>query len=545
MAALPKKVEEYGLLEQHMATLGDTEQMHMMRVLGKEDLYFFLRYILSTRDWKDPEDESRSFWDKQWLLDRCREVQFDSEGVLDIWARYHGKSTIKTFGFSIFCMLSNPNITIGVFSVTKQVADGFVNQCKFELESNELLQALYPDRFHAEPRKQADRWTVEKGFTIKRPLNLKDCTMRGFGLVDTSFTGHRILHAIYDDAVNEQSVTSPDMVEKVNERWELSLNVGMPGSKRYYIGTFYAHGDSYHHMASRGVRLRLYPCYEVETDKSEFDPQSGLPLTLSHDRDKGGVLFSAEHLEKEEKLMGPNTFGVQMLCDPNAGALAGFKQEWIQYYQSHPDEQRKHCNVIITVDPASDKKKGSSKTAIWVIGLGDDKNYYILDVVLDRLNLYERTETLFQLVARWHPQEVRYERYSMQADIPHIEYVQEQRNFRFPIVEVGGGLSKDDRIGRLVPLFANRKVYFPEQIWYAERDSGETVNLIDYWTRTEYLVFPNAMEKDGLDSMSRICEKDMFLPWPRPRDYGQTHDSWKRQLREQWEKPQTTSWMAE
>lgn len=542
---LPKSLDDYLVLDQLLAELKDQKKIvewsHLMRRNGKKDLYFLLRYILSTSKWKNPEDAKQSFWNKQWLLDRCREVQFDSENVLDIWARYHGKSTIKTFGFMIQVLLNYPNATVGVFSVTKMVADSFVNQVKFELESNELLQGLYPDRFYAEPRKEAGIWTVEKGFTIKRPLNLKDASMRGFGLVDTSFTGHRISHAIYDDAVNEQSVSTADMVEKVNERWELSLNVGMPGSKRYYIGTFYAHGDSYHHMAQRGVRLRLHPCYKVKEEESVYDKASGLPVSLVHDYDDA-VLFSSEHLLKEEKLMGPGTFGVQMLCDPNAGALAGFRHDWIQYYSESPDRLRKKCSVVICIDPASEKKKHNSRTAMWVLGLGDDENYYILDAVIDRLDLHQRTEALFRLVAQWRPNQVRYERYSMQADIQHIEYVQEQQSFRFPITEVGGNLSKDDRIQRLVPLFANRKVYFPAQLWYRQLEDDKMVNITERFIHDEFLVFPNSMEKDGLDALSRICEKDIHLPWPRPRQFDKNEDAWLKELRKKQRKP-VKDWM--
>ena len=540
---LPRTLSDYDILEESLKLCDNPNTvMHVTREMASKDLYFLLRYVLSTSKWKNPEDKSKSFWDHPWLLDRCREVQFDGEDVLDVWARYHAKSTIKTFGFSILAMIQNPNVTIGVFSVTKQVADGFVGQVKFELESNQMLKLLFPEIFWDKPENEARTWTEAKGFTIKRPLNLKDVTMRGFGLTDTSFTGHRILHAIYDDAVNEQSVTTSDMVDKVNSRWELSLNVGMPGAKRYYIGTFYAAGDSYHHMASRGLRLRLHPCYEIEEDKSEREPETGLPISLSHDYKKP-VLFSADHLLKEERLMGDSTFGVQMLCDPNAGALAGFKRENIQWYKTDPSKVARLGTVYILVDPASEKKKHNSRTAMWVIALGRDGNYYVLDAVFDRLDLHQRTQTLFDLVARWKPYEVRYEKYSMQADIEHIRYVQDQRGYHFQIQPVGGSLSKDDRISRLVPLFANRQVYFPEHIWYQQADGGQIVDLIDDFVHKEYLVFPNAMEKDALDSLSRICETDLPLIWPQEnRPSKDDHNSWKKEFMKK--EPEKQSWMA-
>jgi len=541
---LPVSLGFYKSLEARMAKLPEREWMHTARLLASEDLYFLLRYILSTRSWVNPEDPTKSFWDHPWLLDRCREVQFDSDRVLDIWARFHCKSTIKTFAESIRRILKNPNLTVGIFSVTKSVADEFVGQIKFELESNELLRGLFPDVLYWEPQKESQRWTLEKGFVVKRNMNLKDATVRGFGLLDTSFTGHRIAYAVYDDAVNESNVTTPDMVDKTTKKWELSLATGMPGSTESYIGTFYAHGDTYHDIAGRGIRLRLHPCFEIDYKKSTFDPDTGLPLKLVHDRSKGGVLFSQEYLEALEKTMGTGTFGIQLLCDSNAGVATGFKLEWLKYYGQDPYDLRPHVNTIITVDPAGEKKKHSSSTAMWVWGLGKDKNYYILDGVVDKLNLAERTDKLFELVERWEPDDVRYEKYSFQGDIEHIRYVQDRRNFRFNVTEVGGSLSKDDRIERLIPLFSSGRVYLPEHIFYYNSEA-QHVDLIDQWVKSEYLTFPNTQHKDGLDSMSRIAEPDMQMPWPRRTDYGKRSDAWRRELHKNSTAAPGTTWMSQ
>lgn len=538
---LPVNLDQYADLKSYLEQCSEREWMEMMRYMAAEDLYFLLRFVLSTRDWKDPENEGRSFWEKQWLIDRCREIQFESDDVVNIWARFHCKSTVQTFAESIRAMLHNPNLTIGIFSVTKGVADEFVSQVKRELEGNELLRGLFPDKLYWDPQKESDRWTVEKGFVIKRPLNLKDATLRGFGLLDTSFTGHRIGRALYDDAVNESNVTTPEMIEKTNNRWELSLATSFPGSVRSTIGTFYAHGDTYHHMASRGQELRLHPCFEINEEASQYDEDTGLPLKLAHHRDRP-VLFSREYLESLESTMGEGTFGIQLLCDPNAGEVLGFQHDWLRFYSSPPARLRGSVNTIITVDPAGEKKKDSTYTAMWVWGLGRDKNYYILDGVVDRLNLTERTDRLFDLVGRWNPQQVRYERYSMQADIQHIQYVQEKQNFRFPIIEVKGNLSKDDRIARLIPLFQEGRIYFPEHLYYLDTESKHR-DLIRELINREYVVFPNTPFKDGLDSMSRICEPEMHLPWPRSKQEMNANDAWRLSLREN-SKEQQGTWMS-
>jgi hypothetical protein len=70
-------------------------------------------------------------------LDRCKEVQANPDGHLDLWAREHYKSTIITYGKTIQDVLAshgeNPlsewrgeELTVGFFSVTRPLAKGFL-----------------------------------------------------------------------------------------------------------------------------------------------------------------------------------------------------------------------------------------------------------------------------------------------------------------------------------------------------------------------------------------------------------------------------------
>ena len=541
---LPTTIAEYRGAVEELSKLPDMEQMRAMREWGKRDLYFLVRYIMDTRQWPHPENKNLNLFENQWILNRCRDIQYDSHEVLNIWSRYHCKSTLMTFAFTIFNLIQNPNETIGIFSVTKGIADEFVGQIKTELETNELLIALYPDRFYQNPDKDSPRWTIDRGFITKRTIeSLKDASVRGFGLVGSNFTGHRLSITIWDDAVNEQNVTSSDMVMKTDKAWELSLNVGFPGTRRYAIGTFYAAGDTYHTMANRGFRLRMHPCYRIDRENSRFEKGTGLPIDVKYHKDES-VLYSKKHIDSEEVKMGPTTFAIQMLCNPNAGDIAGFRYEWFRTYDNDPADIRSDGNAIILVDPANDKKKDASFTAMWVVLLSDDGNYKILDAVIDRLNLAERTNTLFDLVHLWNPLEVRYERYSFQADIDHIKHVMNERNHFFLIHEVKGSLKKNDRIARLIPLFRAAKIYFPKSM-LRERVDGEEVDLTRWFRDREFLQFPNALQKDGLDALSRLCENDLPLPWPRLRSSARKKtDSWRKELYIPVDKNSGTSWMA-
>jgi hypothetical protein len=110
-------------------------------------------------------------------------------------------------------------------------------------------------------------------------------------------------------------------------------------------------------------------------------------------------------------------------------------------------------NLVILVDAASSKKKGSDYTAMWCLGLGSDRKVYIHDMLRDRLSLTERADILMAWHRKWQPMAVGYEQYGMMADIEHIRSVQDNENYRFDITPLGGTMAKNDRIRRLVPWF--------------------------------------------------------------------------------------------
>lgn len=222
----------------------------------------------------------------------------------------------------------------------------------------------------------------------------------------------------------------------------------------------------------------------------------------------------------------------QILLNPKADALQGFKREWLRFYKIKPAR----TNNYILVDAASSKKKGSDYTAMWVVGLGTDGNYYALDIVRDRLNLTERTERLFALHRKWKPKQVRYEKAGMQADIEHIKSEQEQQSYRFDVTEVGVTTKKIDRIGRMIPIFEQGRFYLPHSLHVTDYQKM-VVDLVHTFVEEEYLPFPVGIHDDALDALARIAEPDLRLAWPKeelmslryippPRRAGENSVAW-------------------
>lgn len=469
-----------------MKECSEAERIARLRALCRTDLYFLLRYGCGRRDIEN-----------EWYFARCREVQASPNGHLDLWAREHGKSSIITFGMSIFDILNDPEVTIGIFSHTRPIAKGFLRQIKREFESNENLKEWFSDILWANPHKEAPKWSEDDGIVVKRQGNPKESTIEAWGLVDGQPTSKHFRVRNYDDIVVPASVTTPEMIAKTTEHWELSDNLGVEGGVFRVAGTRYHYNDTYGEMIRRGVvSSRIYPC--TKDGSENFDPDNC-------------ALMSPETLIDKRRKQGQYTFGTQMLLNPKGDSSQGFKREWLCYSQTQPSRQG--LNVYILCDPANSKKKRSDWTCFWVLGLGRDRNYVALDVIRDKLNLSQRADTLFDLHEKWLPLAVGYEEYGLQADIQFIEHLQVERNYRFKITPLGGSISKPDRIKRLLPVFEQGRLYLPLSKHRTLYDGG-TVNLIDVFVEEEYAAFPVCVHDDMLDCLARIEDPEFKTKWP-------------------------------
>ena len=90
----------------------------------------------------------------------------------------------------------------------------------------------------------------------------------------------------------------------------------------------------------------------------------------------------------------------------------------------------------------------------------------------------------------------------------------DRRNYRFDIKELGGQVSKKDRIQRLVPLVEEHRLYLPSKVPYVALDGKE-------YDMTRVLVkemedWPFGQHDDLVDALSRVF--DVKLPSAREQD---------------------------
>jgi len=487
------------------------------RALCRVDRFFLLTHVLKRVDAFDP-----------WIYARCREVEANTDGYLDLWAREHYKSTVITFAGAIQEIILDPDITICLFSHTKGIARKFFTQVKEELERNVELQQLFPDIFWEKPSKEAPRWSDEKGIVVKRKSNAKEATLEAHGLVDGQPTSAHFSLRIYDDTVTKESVSTPEQVAKTTSAWELSDNLGArqangDAGRAWHIGTRYHFADTYKEIIDRGVcKLRIYPA----TD-------DGLP-------NGNPVFLSKSAWDEKKKTQGPATIACQMLQNPAAGTEAMFQKDHLRFIDIRPNT----VNIYIMCDPASSKKKGSDRTAMPVIAVDAQRNKILIDGYHHKMNLQERWGALSGLRRFWMRQpgvqavHVGYERYGMRSDLDYFEEQMLLTNDAFAITElawVGGeaGNSKVDRIQRLYPDFAKGRFYLIEQNdnetsnQKRMRESGQLYRILKPVRRRdhegnvyalnkgfldEYLTYPFAVHDDLLDACSRLYDMEYQPP---------------------------------
>ena len=275
------------------------------------------------------------------------------------------------------------------------------------------------------------------------------------------------------------------------------------------------------HLIERGWQTLILPAYFerktiIEVNKKKW--------TCEQDSYLHEERIGEDELDAKLQELGMQGFVGQYLQRPSPEGGGEFQARHVQYYNNFSRKFTAHgMNVYILYDPANSKKNKRSAdpdyTAMVVVGLANDNNYYILDLVRDRLNPTERVNLLFELHMKWSktsgkPPRVAIEQYGMMTDSFYMTKEMDERNYRFPIIEVKGQIAKEDRIRKLIPLFENNRVYLPRQILYDSID-GSQQELTEKFVKDELLVFPVGRHDDMLDAFARILDKDLNTQFPK------------------------------
>lgn len=458
--------------------------------LCKNDLYFLLRYGMN-----------KPFMEHDWWFDRCREVQLNPNGYLDLWFREGGKSSIITIGLTIQDVLNDPEITVGIFSHTKGIAKSFLRVIKQEFENNALLKRLFPLILYQNPSADSPKWSEDMGITVIRKGNPPEATIEAHGLVDGSPTGRHFQLRVYDDVCTAESVSTAEQMRKVLDALDMSNNLGKRGGIRRMIGTRYKLGDAYEEYIKRGiVKPRIYPA----TDNGRVD---GIPR-----------LFSQEEWDDKISQMSSAIISSQMLQNPLAEDSVIFQPDWFQLWPA--DKELPNFDAVFqSFDGAFSEKTSADDSCLLTLGLfkaNEGSNKYsvmVLDCFMERWNYPDmRDEVLRQYMNRFGANDKLVDGIIVEDKSSGSALIPELRRAGIAVWPYHpGALDKTARANLVSHLVRDGYLWIPES--RNAKRKGYPMSWLSKW-HEQMLYFPSVKHDDGVDALVQalsVLDKNGFL----------------------------------
>jgi hypothetical protein len=289
-------------------------QWNHLRWLALNDLYFLIVHILEIPN-----------VNTQWHVDYIGEINRNYDNIIDLATRGSGKSVMKTYGKLLQEILKDPDSTHCIFSHTKPIAKDFLFKIKSTFENHEKLRWLFPDVIWENPERDAPKWSLDRGITVKRKnVTRGEATIECSGMVDGQPTGKHYDWIWYDDIQKEQ--VSEYMIEQIEQSFDtsLGLSAGKP-AKWTMTGVFFRGGSIYEQLLERKVGLaRIRPAVN---------------------KDCTSPIWTDEHCRATMRSLKPGNWACEYLMDPTMKeANEGFQKEWLRYHKGLSAEDLNSCN---------------------------------------------------------------------------------------------------------------------------------------------------------------------------------------------------------
>lgn len=339
------------------------------------------------REWTDFRAFDGPYF--RWLCDTLGA----SEGMTLILLPRGSLKTTMMEHLALWLLIQNPEIQLGIGSQSKTLANKILLKIKRmvgEKAHNGLFfHEVWPEIFWTEPEKESKVWREDallfrhqEGAVIK-----KEFTMETFCL-DPVPTGSRFTDIILDDAVTDETVATPELIQKTIERFDQLMFVGDHLNRLLVPGTRYDDADLFGKLQGNAmwtvlkrplVDPALAERYGEEDDRAllfperfTWDPEKAKAFNKGKKR---GVRMVDLKRVRYGTDMSEYIWSCQMLLDPISKGSARYKEEWIreikygdgEFLDNFGDREEKgkfHGECFIFVDPAISKKEDACETAI-------------------------------------------------------------------------------------------------------------------------------------------------------------------------------------
>lgn len=393
--------------------------------------------------------------------------------------RGHLKSTLVTIGYSVQSIINNPNVRVLILSATWEIAVDFLTEIKRHIRENETIHRLFGDL-----TENAEEWSADRITLRRTDQNIKGPTVKAAG-IDTNLVGSHPDLIIIDDAHNRDNSQTADQIEKVINRFRDCIDLLEPGGQLIVIGTRWNLIDLYgwiqdkdNHM-NQDFDVMVKTAYEGNIETGE----GFTPLWPQK--------FDLKELQTRLRADGWYQFSSQYLNNPVPEEDATFRRDMFQNYDPL-DIRGKEMTKIMTIDPAISLEKTADYSAIITCGVDTFGNIFVLDIWRGHVQPSELIDKIFEINSNFHPNHIGLETVAYQKALAYsIKEQMQIRNKYLPITEIQPHeRSKDQRIKGLQPLYANKKIFHPQN------------HRMKFYFEDELANFPRGGHDDMIDAFS-------------------------------------------
>ena len=381
-----------------------------IRLLAEANFEYFIRLVVPKNVFGMVHQELC-----QWMT---RSERKDHQLIL--LPRDHCKSRYAGF-LALWELTRDPTKRILYISNTSTLAEkqlGFIK----DIMTSSIYRRYWPEMVHEEEGKRK-RWTTTE-IAVDHPKRaaegIRDPSIMTAGLT-TSIVGLHFDIAILDDVVTGDNAYTEEGRSKVNRQYSFLASIEGAEAREVVVGTRYHPKDLYNEMLSmtysifddEGNEIDKESVYEIfEREVEDRGDGSGQFLWPRQQREDGKWYGFDQKIwqTKFAKYLDKTQFFAQYYNKPNAateGAIARgcfqyFEPQHLKQSQGHWFLNGKRINLIAAVDFSYTLSLRSDYTAIAIVGIDQDRNYYVLD--LDRYktkSIKEHFTHLLELHKRW------------------------------------------------------------------------------------------------------------------------------------------------
>jgi phage terminase large subunit-like protein len=356
----------------------------MIREAAESDLITFIKLVAPHILYGAVHEELVSWWGRQEAKDN----------QLVLLPRGHMKSKLAAYR-TAWWITKHPETTVLYVSATADLAEKQLYAIKQIIDSP-IYNRYWSNMINPEEGKR-EKWAVAE-IAVDHPQRklegIRDATCKAVGLTSNT-TGFHADIVVLDDIVVPGNAYTSEGREKVASAYSQLASIENPGAQEWVVGTRYHPRDIYdtminmkeQHYDDEGELLEELEVYELFQKVVETDGEFLWSKKTRADGKSFG--FDSRELARiKAKYIDTTQFFAQYYNNPNTNETARINTENFQYYDRNVLVNKegdwyirdRKLNIYAAIDFAFSLRKQADYTALVVVGVDHQSNYYILDI---------------------------------------------------------------------------------------------------------------------------------------------------------------------